>query len=67
MESVAIATAKKVLAENEFCVATLFYGKDVPEEYAESLAEEIGKIQFGMEVATVPTYDESAVAVIAFE
>lgn len=67
LESVLIATAQKVLAKNEFCVATLFYGKDVPEEYAESLAEEIGNVQFGLEVAIVPTFDESAVAVIAFE
>lgn len=67
LERVALQTAEQLQAEDEAAVITLFYGRNVPCEYAEHLAESIAEADGFAEVATVSTMDTVYDITMTFE
>ncbi len=63
----ALSAVSDTLKERECALITLFYGKSVPEEYTEDLAERIGELDDDVEVAVVSTLETVCDITITFE
>ncbi len=67
LDEAAVCAVRKTLDERECAVITLFYGKNVPDEYAEDLAERLGELDEDIEIATVSTLETICDITITFE
>ncbi|MBQ9806804.1 MAG: DAK2 domain-containing protein [Clostridia bacterium] len=67
LEAVVLRTVEYMQKKQETAVITVFYGRRIPAEYAEDLAELIGGVDRDVEVATVSTMDRSYELAIIFE
>ena len=57
LDSVVLDTLESLLSQRECDVVTLFYGKQVSSEHAESLIEKIDRMGYDLETAALPTYE----------
>ncbi len=67
LEKVTLDTVKRVLDRQEYAVITLFYGKDIAEEFVEYIIEKIDELDLGVEVAAVPTMETLYSFTMTFE
>ena len=57
LDTVVLDTLDSLLRERECDVVTLFYGKQVSSEHAESLTQKILQMGYDLETAALPTYE----------
>ena len=62
-----VSSIKAVLDEKDCSVLTLFYGKDISDEYIEILSSDLSHMCKGTEIATVATHDKTCDLTITFE
>ena len=57
LDTVVLDTLESFLSQRECDVVTLFYGKQVSSEHAESLIEKIDRMGYDVETAALPTFE----------
>jgi dihydroxyacetone kinase-like predicted kinase len=57
LDSVVLDTLDAILNSRECDVVTLFYGKQISSEHAESLIEKIDRMGYDVETAALPTFE----------
>ena len=67
LEAITLDTIKDVLHSNDYSVVTLYYGKNVSNEYIEFIMELINSADLGVEVACVSTKEVLYSLTITFE
>ena len=62
-----LKAAKDTLEKGDYAVVTLFYGRYIADEFVELIAQKITDLGFGVEVATVSTYETLYSFTVTFE
>ena len=67
LEEATIKSVKSALEKDEYNLLTIFYGKDISDEYIEHLREKIEQIADGVEVVSIPSYETLYSLTLSFE
>ena len=67
LDLVCIETVKMIVADHDCAVINLFYGKNVPEQHAERLAQQLRNSIEYVDVSLVPTQDAVYSLIVSFE
>lgn len=67
LEEATIKSVKSALEKDEYNLLTIFYGKDISDEYIEYLREKIEQIADGVEVVSIPSYETLYSLTLSFE
>ncbi|MBE6596704.1 MAG: DAK2 domain-containing protein [Ruminococcaceae bacterium] len=67
LENVTVSTVKSVLRGRECGVITIFYGKDIADEYIASISDKIGDLDELIEIAAVSTAETAYDITLIFE
>ena len=67
LEKITLKAAKDTLEKGDYAVVTLFYGRYIADEFVELIAQKITDLGFGVEVATVSTYETLYSFTVTFE